>query len=309
MAGAGAGHLLPGRPAAGRLHRHHRGGRQVHRGDPYEPLSRTTPKAAPDAVRLFCFPHAGGSASFFAPWREPLLPDIDVCPVLLPGRESRSAEPPPTEARDVIEELAGELARREDLAERPYAFFGHSLGAAIAYDVACALEAAGRPGPGALIVSGRRSPYAPRRVVRSHTLDDDAFVASLVRLGGVPAEFLGRGETYKFFLPLLRADFALDESYRPGFAPPGVRCPVLAVTGADDPLATPGDLAGWRETTRGEFSARSFPGGHFYLRAAADELRTAAPDGLLATIRALLSPTPPPAARPDDARPAAPQGP
>ncbi len=248
---------------------------------------RGTPGAAPDAIRLFCFPHAGGTASFFMPWREGLLPDIDVCPLQLPGRDSRGAEPAYTEARALIDALTRELSACHD---RPFAFFGHSLGAAIAHDVAGALESAGGPGPRALIVSGRRSPYTPRRVLRSHTLTDDEFVALLVRLGGVPREFLGRQELYKFFLPLLRADFAVDESYEPGCAPPGVRCPVLAVTGTDDPLAAPADLAGWREVTTGDFASQAFSGDHFYLRHA--------PGDLMAAIRARLA-----AARPGPAAP------
>ncbi|MEV0174413.1 alpha/beta fold hydrolase [Streptomyces sp. NPDC050803] len=235
---------------------------------------RATPGATRDAVRLFCFPPAGGSASLFAPWRERFLPHIDVCTVQLPGREERRAEPAHTEAGLLVEELTAALAVcQED--GRPYAFFGHSLGAALAYNVACGLEAKGVPGPRALIVSGRRSPYAPRRAVRSHSLDDDAFVAWLVDIGGVPSAFLGRPETYKFFLPLLRADFAVDESYAPSVPGPGVRCPVLAVTGKDDPIATPADLGAWAGVTQGAFEQREFEGGHFYLKQAPQELLAA----------------------------------
>ncbi|WP_055480132.1 alpha/beta fold hydrolase [Sphaerimonospora mesophila] len=232
---------------------------------------RATPRAAPDAIRLFCFPPAGGAASLFTPWRDRLLPHIDVHTVQLPGREERGAEPPYTEARLLVRELTAQLTACQQ-GNRPYAFFGHSLGAAIAYDVACAMRSEGVPGPRALIVSGRRSPYAPRRVTRSHMLSDDEFVAWLVRLGGVPRVFLGRTETYKFFLPLLRADFAVDETYAPSTPPPGVRCPVLAVTGTDDPLTAPADLAAWAEVTQGPFDQREFSGGHFYLNGAPEEL-------------------------------------
>jgi medium-chain acyl-[acyl-carrier-protein] hydrolase len=225
-------------------------------------------------MQLFCFPPAGGSASLFAPWRERFLPYIDVCTVQLPGREDRRAEPACTEAGLLVEELTARLAVCQENG-RPYAFFGHSLGAALAYNVACGLGAMGVPGPGALIMSGRRSPYAPRRVVRSHSLDDDAFVAWLVSIGGVPSAFLGRPETYKFFLPLLRADFAVDESYAPNAPRPGVRCPVLAVTGRDDPITAPADLGAWAEVTQGAFAQREFEGGHFYLRHAPQELLTA----------------------------------
>ena len=228
-----------------------------------------TAGSPPDAVRLFCFAPAGSDASFFGPWRDRLRPEIDVCPVQLPGRGPRSSQTPYTRADELVRDLVTELRRWPD---RPYAFFGHSLGAALAYEVACGLAAAEAIGPRALIVSGRRSPYTARRALRIFALPDDEFVAHLVRLGGLPPAVLGRTELYRFLLPALRADFAVDESYAPQRPAPGLSCPVLAVTGTDDPLAGPADLAAWQEVTSGDFAQQAFAGGHFYLRPAPEEL-------------------------------------
>lgn len=215
------------------------------------------------ACQLFCFPHAGGGPSFFRHWSAGLRPEIAVRRVLLPGREGRLAEPPFRNIADLVDPLCAALEPRLDL---PYALFGHSMGAAVAYEVARRLSAAGMAGPSCLIVSGRRAPglAVGRRLL--HTLPEVEFIAEVARLGGIPPEVLNEPDLLSMLAATLRADYELSEKYRPL---PGVRldCPVVAYMGASDPQAEYAQLLAWREVTTGEFSLRAFRGDHFYLKA------------------------------------------
>lgn len=216
--------------------------------------------------RLLCFAHAGGGAAFFHPWRQALLPDIDVCPVILPGRESRLREPPYTRLNDLMPALTAAL---EPFLDRPYALFGHSMGAMLAYETARALESQASAGirpPSCLIASGRRPPQLPARRPPLHTLPDETtFLDAVSRLGGMPAEVTDHPDVMRLFLPALRADFELNETYTPTAGPP-LRCPVSALTGDADPEVDLDEMASWRHTTAGAFTLRVFRGGHFYHR-------------------------------------------
>ncbi|THA24091.1 thioesterase [Streptomyces sp. RKND-216] len=221
-----------------------------------------TPSGADARLRIFCFAHAGGGSAFFRPWREQTPTGIEVVPVVLPGRESRMREQPHRRMTPLVSELVAGLRPHLD---RPYAFFGHSLGSVVAYEAARALRRAGDPGPEALLVSGRRAPHMPSRLSPVSGLAEKDFLAEMVRLGGTPAEVAGKPEVIRLFLPFLRADFELNETYRP--APgPLLSCPVHAFCGDRDPLAAPQEVGGWREVTSGNFRLRVFPGDHFYLK-------------------------------------------
>jgi len=214
------------------------------------------------AVRLFCFPHAGGGAAFFRPWRLRLAPTVDVRPVILPGRESRVRELPYRRVEQVLDPLCAALLPYLD---RPYAFFGHSLGAVLAYEVARRLSAGTGPAPALLLVSGRRAPHLPTSRRLFCTLPDDEFLAALGGLGGTPPEVLDAPELLRLFLPTLRCDFELNEYYRP-LPGPVLDCPVAAYMGADDPEVDRLELLSWYRATSGEFTLRVFGGDHFYLK-------------------------------------------
>jgi len=217
---------------------------------------------APDApVRLFCFAHAGGGVAFFRPWRLALAPAVDVRPVLLPGRESRIRELPYRRIEQLLDPLAAALLPHLD---RPYALFGHSLGSIIAYEVARRLSAGGS-GPACLLVSGRRAPTLPSTRRQFSALPEDEFVAAVATLNGTPPEVLRQPQLLRLLLPALRADFELNETYRP-LPGPVLRCPLGAYLGAADPEVDPAELLGWHRETAGEFTLRMFPGDHFYLR-------------------------------------------
>lgn len=240
------------------------------------------------ARRLFCFPHAGGGPSFFRPWHAELAPETAVRAVLLPGRESRLGEPPFRRIADVVEPLASAL---EPFLDLPYAFFGHSLGAVIAYEVARWLSAHSAAGPECLLVSGRRAPAAAPPHRRISELPDDQFLAQLQRLNGVPPEVLSEPELIGMLLPVLRADFELAETYRPL---PGGRldCPVVAYLSTSDPEVGYSEVLGWRDVTKGGFSVRVFRGDHFYLRGARADVLSAIREDLLAGTSRLSSPAP-----------------
>ena len=227
--------------------------------------------APPDALRLFCFPSAGGGVSLFARWQERLPAGAAVCPARLPGRESRAAEPPPPGMEPLVRELAAAL---EPHLASPFAFFGHSMGAAVAFELARELRRRGRPLPACLFASGARAPRFRRGHVPPPDPDEEQFLAEVRRLEGIPAEVLDNSELMALVLPVLRADAALYRRYVYSEEPP-LDCPIRAYGGESDPNVTSFHLEAWREETVSSFGMRTFPGGHFYLRTHGEEFLAA----------------------------------
>ncbi|AEH09370.1 thioesterase II family protein [Candidatus Protofrankia datiscae] len=214
----------------------------------------------PDGPLLVCFPHAGGAASFYLPMARALSATTRVRAVQYPGRQDRRSEPPLT----TIAALADALAEVLDaFTGQQVAFFGHSMGAIVGFEVIRRLEAAGRPGPRVLFASGRRAPSV-RRGDRVHLLDDAGFLREIRALGGTDPRVLDDPEMLALVLPPTRADYRAIETY---VGPPDatVRTPVTVLVGDTDPHATAVDAERWREHTGGDFDVRVFPGGHFYL--------------------------------------------
>ncbi|MFF0740136.1 thioesterase II family protein [Streptomyces sp. NPDC004111] len=215
--------------------------------------------SSPGAPRLLCLPHAGGSASFYFPVSAALSPAVDVLAVQYPGRQDRRLDP----AAESVEALADDLFRVLDADdETPLALFGHSMGAVVGFELARRLEEAGRP-PAAFFASGRRGP-AIHRVETVHRRDDAGLIEEIKKLNGTDMTLLDDAEILEMILPSLRADYRLVESYRRG---PGTRlsCPVVALTGDNDPRVTVEEARRWAEETSGPFELRVHPGGHFYL--------------------------------------------
>lgn len=216
---------------------------------------------APDSpVQLVCFAHAGGSASFFFPVAKALAPAIDVLAVQYPGRQDRRTEPNIDNIPDLADAVFPAL---RPLADRPLAFFGHSMGAILAYEVALRLEKDGAPPLTLMYASGRRAPsrYRDESV---HTRDDAGIVDELRKLSGTNADLLGDPETLEMILPAVKADYTAVETYEhtPGLT---VSCPIIAVIGDTDPRVTSDEAKSWAEHTTGSFELRTLPGGHFYL--------------------------------------------
>lgn len=212
-------------------------------------------------LRLICVPHAGGRGALFAEWEHWLRGAADVCPMHLPGRGPRLGERPHTSVTGLIDALMPALL---PLADRPIALFGHSMGALIAFEAARALAARERP-VRALIVAGCSAPQLPRDRVPLWDMPTNALVRRLHEFDGTPPELLDDPALRDLFLPCLRADFQMVDTYQLTPGPP-LDCPILACAGAGDTSVSPEEIAAWAEQTRGRFSMQTFPGGHFFIR-------------------------------------------
>ncbi|MGW5652748.1 thioesterase II family protein [Streptomyces humi] len=219
-------------------------------------------------LRLLCVPYAGGGVSAYAGWADGLPDDVDVLTVRLPGRESRLSQRPHTDVHDLFPELGRDVL---STVEPPFVLFGHSMGALIAYELTRWLRAVGGPQPDHLFVSARQAPHLARQVASPWDLPDDRFVQALRALGGTPEELLANPAVMRLLLPVLRADFRLNDAYRHRPGPP-LDCPVTVFGGRDDPVVGEPGLRGWAGHTRGSFDLHMFEGGHFFLHSARQDL-------------------------------------
>jgi surfactin synthase thioesterase subunit len=213
-------------------------------------------------LRLFCLPYAGSGASVYHGWSGGLPAAVEVCALQLPGREGRYHEPLLTEVGALVGPLRDGIV---PFLDRPFALFGHSLGAAIAYETALALVRGGGPTPAALLVSGHRAPGLPRTHAPIHHLPDREFLEELRRLNGTPAEVFNDADLLDLVLPQLRADLQMAETYTASADRPRLSCPVLALGAMEDERATSAHLEPWRDVTTGPFRVVMFPGDHFYV--------------------------------------------
>ena len=228
-------------------------------------IFRPSPSAA---VRLFCFPYAGGGPAIFRTWAHHLPAGVEVCPVQLPGRGSRLTQPPFRQLAPLVEALAGALRPHLD---KPFAFFGHSMGAMVGFELARLLRDRAGILPFHLFVSGRRAPHIPETEEPTFDLPHDQFIEVLRRLNGTPEETLRSEELMSLMVPVLRADFSVCQTYEYEEGPP-LTCPITAFGGDDDEETAEGRLEAWRERTTGPFSSVVLTGDHFFLHTAEQQL-------------------------------------
>jgi len=219
---------------------------------------RPNPRAA---LRLLCFPYAGGGASIFRTWPDALPADVELLAVELPGRGTRAKERPFQQLAPLIASLADAVAT---LLQAPFAIYGHSYGALLGFSLARELRRRSCREPEHLFVSGRRAPQllepSPMR-----QLSDPQFLARLRCLGGIPDAVFDEPGLMGYYLPILRADVAVNETATPAPEAP-LACPITALGGLSDDRASAGELDAWQAQTSAAFERELFPGGHFFLQ-------------------------------------------
>nr|WMP36116.1 thioesterase [Streptomyces sp.] len=212
-------------------------------------------------MRLICFPHAGGMAGFFHSWGRLVPPGVELLAVRYPGREDRFLEP----CAETMDELVEQIVRAcSGLLDAPLAFFGHSMGASVAYEVSLRLQQQKKFSVSALFVSGRSGPG--REQIRPLSeADEDQLMQELRELGGTDAQAFDDAELRELVLPTIRADYRLIEKYAATRGGVVVNAPVTAYYGKQDADVDGDSVKAWAETTHSDFCVLPFEGGHFYL--------------------------------------------
>lgn len=232
------------------------------------PLLRLGVRSVPQR-RLFCMPYAGGGVAPYRLWFRSLPDDIEVHAVQLPGRESRLRETPLTSIHEMVHAVRPAIEAATDL---PYAIFGHSMGALMAYELTCVLESSTSRSPSRLFVSARRGPDEPDHRPPVHGLPEPQFLDELQeRYGAIPDAVRSEPELMELLLPVLRADIRAVETYVP--TPDAiVRCPVEVYGGISDTHPMPAQLSQWSRVVSTPVRIRTFDGDHFYLNSQREAL-------------------------------------
>lgn len=238
----------------------------VRKPDSWWFVPRPNPHAA---LRLFCFPYAGGNAFVYRSWVESLPPTVEVCGVQYPGRGRHVHQPPMTRIPALVAELGPALT---PVLDRPFAFFGHSLGALVSFELARWLRRHRSVMPRHLFVSARRAPHLRDTDPPLHQKSDEEFLGSISALNGTPAEVLADPGVLRFLLPVLRADFELGETYEYVSDEP-LACPITAFGGSEDEETLDGRLEEWSLQTTSPFSRHVLPGGHFFIQSSGEALK------------------------------------
>jgi pyochelin biosynthetic protein PchC len=213
---------------------------------------------------LICLPHAGGSAGFYRPWAALMPPEVELVGIQYPGREDRFDDPASADMGELVTAVADAV---QPLLDRPYALFGHSMGSAVAWELAHELDRREAPGPRRIFASGRAAP-GTAVTGQLHRQDDDVLGAELARLGGTSREVLDDPGLRSLILTAVRHDYRIIETHRPEERPP-LSCPIHVLTGSTDPELggerVRDRAGGWADLTTARTEVRVLPGDHFYL--------------------------------------------
>lgn len=215
-------------------------------------------------LRLFCFPYAGGGTNIYRSWATKLPPQVDVCPAQLPGRGHRIREASYTNVPALTKTLVEAI---RPFLNYPFAFFGHSMGAILAFELARELRRTSNPQPVHLFASGRSAPQMPRLKEKTFDLPEAEFIGKVREINGTPKEVLEHPELMEVMIPLLRADFEVVETYT--YEPDApLDCPITVLGGLQDFDVPREKLEAWREQTTSAFSMRILQGDHFFINTA-----------------------------------------
>lgn len=228
----------------------------------------TIPQNDQAKIRLFCFPYAGGTNLIYRTWAKALGPSISVCTAHLPGRERRLTEKPYTSAQSLVEVAAEAITPYLDL---PFAFFGHSMGALLSFELARQLRRLNQPLPKHLFLSGRCAAQLGVRERLTYNLPAKEFAEELRRLNGTPPAVLEHQELMDLMIPLIRADFEVCQTYQ-YTQEPALDCPITAFGGLSDHDVTREKVGAWREQTARAFRLCMMPGDHFFVHSAQDRI-------------------------------------
>jgi surfactin synthase thioesterase subunit len=228
-------------------------------------------KPAPNAsMRLFCFPYAGGSAQIFQDWCESLPSDIEVIGIQYPGRGSRFVDPLIGSTAEMVAALIPNIM---PVLDKPFVFFGHSNGALVSFELARALQKQGVRQQMHHFLSAKRAIHLPyiKRIMCN--LPDDEFIVELENLGGTPTEILAQKELMELFLPILRSDFSLSETFNYEHGEK-LQCAATLMYGEQDEDIPEADVMSWQDLIVPEVDSKQFSGGHFFVNSQKDEVLT-----------------------------------
>jgi len=215
-------------------------------------------------IKLFCFPFAGGSAAAFNPFKTQLDPSIQLQPIELAGRGRRIREPLYNSISEIVEDMFKII--RPELSPGPYAFFGHSMGSVVAFELTYKIRQEGLPEPVHIFFSGRGAPHMPRDEKKKyHLMSDEEFKQEMIELGGTSREFFEHPELMEVFLPLLRGDLKVNETYQYSEKKAKLDSPITVFHGKKDEEVTMEEISEWSVHTNRGCDINVFEGGHFFL--------------------------------------------
>lgn len=231
-------------------------------------------------MKLYCFPYAGGSARIYYPWSQHIPASVELCPVELPGRGTLMELPLCQSMSELVEFVYRQI--HTEIRSKPFAFYGHSMGGSIAYELSHYIWERNGILPQQLFLSGRRPPHLKRKQEPIYNLPDVEFKNKLIDLEGTPAELLENDQFFELFEPILRADFKIAETYQHTSKKRKLDVPFTVLTGMTDSMSTE-DMQEWENYTSGSCDVHVFEGGHFFIHNHTEKITNLVQQKLTAT--------------------------